>query len=126
MDRLIPRLIASVRTGAPIVLSRGGQPRLNPIHIDDLVELLVQCVAGAGDGVINLAGPTPVSIRDIAAIAGRALGREPVFVARDEGVPGDLVADTTRMRAAFRVPELIEPSVGITDLALHGGESPQA
>ena len=120
VDRLIPRLIASVRSGAPITLSRDGEPRLCPIHIDDLVEVFCQAVNGAGDGVLNVAGPAPVSIREIAEIAGRAIGREPVFAARDDARAGDLIAATTLMHAAFRLAALVDPHEGIVRLAAEG------
>jgi nucleoside-diphosphate-sugar epimerase len=113
VDRLIPRLIESVRNGSPILLSRGGEPRLNPIFISDLVEVFAQAVVGAGNGVVNIAGPTIVSIRDIAELAGEALGRSPVFVNQDREPFGDLVADTSEMERQFEIPNLIEPRSGI-------------
>jgi UDP-glucose 4-epimerase len=118
VDRLIPRLIDSVRTGQPITLSRGGEPRLNPIYIDDLVDIMAQAIDGAGLGTVNVAGPTSVSIRDIAEIAGQALGRTPTFVERNDGPGGDLVADTTVMRLHFAVPDLVDPQVGIRRAAV--------
>jgi nucleoside-diphosphate-sugar epimerase len=113
VDRLIPRLIESVRAGNPIILSRGGEPRLRPIYISDLVEVFTQAVAGAGEGVVNVAGPTTVSIRDIAELAGEVLGRPPLFVDQDRKPFGDLIADTTIMERQFTLPMLIEPRLGI-------------
>jgi len=117
VDRLIPRLIESVRAGSPITLSRDGEPRLSPIHVDDLVEVFAQAVEGAGDGIINVAGPVPLSIREIAEIAGAVVGRAPVFIARDGPQAGDLIADTGRMHAAFRLGPLLDPHEGIARLA---------
>jgi nucleoside-diphosphate-sugar epimerase len=119
-DRLVPRLIDAVRTGASITLRGGGSPRLNPIWIDDLVEILEAAVAGTGDGVVNVAGPKAVGIRDIALIAGAALGREPRFVTDPTPVAGDYVADTTRMRSVFGARALVEPDDGIARLARAG------
>jgi nucleoside-diphosphate-sugar epimerase len=113
VDRLIPRLIESVRSGTAIALSRGGEPRLNPIFIDDLAEVFAQVVAGAGAGVINIGGPTVVSIRDIAEAAGDALGRAPNFEARDREPYGDLVADVTAMHRQLVLPAMVEPHEGI-------------
>jgi nucleoside-diphosphate-sugar epimerase len=113
VDRMIPRLIESVRTGQPITLSRGGEPRINPIYIEDLVEVFTQAVAGAGASVVNVAGPTAVSIRQIAETAARALGVDPVFVDRDQGEGGDLVADTTLMHRTFDLSGMVEPDEGI-------------
>jgi len=112
-DRMIPRLIDAVRSGRPILLSRGGEPRINPIYIDDLVDVFAQAVDGAGNSIVNVAGPVAVSIRDIAEIAGRAVDRAPVFTDRDQDPAGDLIADTTMMHATFRLPSMVEPAVGI-------------
>jgi nucleoside-diphosphate-sugar epimerase len=117
VDRLIPRLIEAVRAGSPITLSRGGEPRLNPIHVRDLVEVICSAVSGAGEGVINVAGPVAVSIREIAEIAGDAMGRVPVFAVRDDPRPGDLIADTSRMQVAFGMEATLEPKDGIPPLA---------
>jgi nucleoside-diphosphate-sugar epimerase len=113
VDRMIPRLIESVRTNQPITLSRGGEPRLNPIYIADLLEVFAQAVSGAGRSVVNVAGPTAVSVREIAEIAGRALGRDPLFVDRDQGDGGDLLADTTLMHRSFDLERMVEPEDGI-------------
>ena len=118
VDRLIPRLIESVRAETAITLSRGGEPRLNPIYIDDLAEVLAQAVEGAGTGAINVAGPTAVSIRDIAVAAGEALGRAPIFVDQDREPAGDLIADTTLMHRAFNLPDLVEPRDGIRQMVV--------
>jgi nucleoside-diphosphate-sugar epimerase len=117
-DRMIPRLIATIAEGRPVRLSRGGEPRLNPIHVDDLVGLIVQAVAGAGAPVVNIAGPRAVSVADIAAIIGSTLGLVPGFEMHDVDPPGDLVADTSRMHAVFRVDTLVDPSDGVRDATI--------
>lgn len=114
-DRMIPRLIAAIDEGRPVRLSRGGEPRLNPIHVDDLVGVIGQSVAGAGAPVVNIAGPRAVSVAEIAEIIGATLGRVPVFEAHDVDPPGDLIADTTRMHAVFRVGPLVDPGDGVAN-----------
>ena len=57
VNRLVPRLIASVQSGIPVLLSRGGEPRINPIHVTDLVRVIVQAVEGSGSYTVNVAGP---------------------------------------------------------------------
>jgi len=115
-DRMIPRLIDAVGQGRHVALSRGGQPRINPIHVDDVVGIIGQTVDGAGAPVVNLAGPRVVSVAEIAEIIGAALGRAPVFEESDIDPPGDLIADTARMHEVFRVPSLIDPADGIATM----------
>ena len=117
-DRMIPRLIETIRDGRPVRLSRGGEPRLNPVHVDDVVDIICQSVAGAGAPVVNVAGPRAVSVADLAEIIGRTLGRVPVFEAHDVDPPGDLIADTKRMHAVFRVGVQVDPSDGVRDATI--------
>jgi nucleoside-diphosphate-sugar epimerase len=112
-DRMIPRLITMVAEGRPIRLSRGGEPRLNPIHVNDLARLIGQAVAGAGAPLVNVAGPRAMSVAEIADIIGATLGRHPDFDAQDIDPPGDLVADTTRMHKVFEVGTMVDPTNGI-------------
>jgi nucleoside-diphosphate-sugar epimerase len=116
-DRMIPRLIETIADGRPVRLSRGGEPRLNPIHVDDLVGIIDQAIAGAGAPVVNVAGPRAVSIADIAGIIGSTLGRTPAFEQHDVDPPGNLIADTTRMHTVFRIGSMIDPADGIADAA---------
>jgi nucleoside-diphosphate-sugar epimerase len=115
-DRMIPRLINAVGQGRPVGLSRGGQPRINPIHVEDVVAIISQTVDGAGAPVVNLAGPRVVSVAEIAAIIGAAVGRAPVFEENDIDPPGDLIGDTARMHEVYRVPSLIDPADGIATM----------
>jgi nucleoside-diphosphate-sugar epimerase len=112
-DRMIPRLISSVAEGHPVTLSRGGEPRLKPIFVDDLVDIIAQAVSGAGAKVVNVAGPTAMSVAEMAETIGRAIGRDPIFQRQDTEPVGDLVADTTRMNETFRVRAMVEPADGL-------------
>src|SRR5262249_40895525 len=79
-NRMIPRLVDSVREGRPIVLNDGGKPKMNPVFVDDVIRFVIaRLAAGRGPLTANVAGPDVVSIREIAEAAGRALGRNPVF-----------------------------------------------
>jgi nucleoside-diphosphate-sugar epimerase len=115
-DRMIPRLIEAIGEGRPVRLSRGGEPRLNPIHVDDLGGIIGQAVAGAGAPVVNVAGPRAVSVAEIAETIGATLGRAPVFESHDIDPSGDLIADTTRMHQVFRVGSLVDPADGISSM----------
>jgi nucleoside-diphosphate-sugar epimerase len=113
VDRLIPRLIDSVTEGRPVVLSRGGEPRINPIHVDDLVPLLVGAMEDDRRYTVNVAGSRAVSIRELAELIGAIVGREPVFSERDGDVAGDFVADTTLLHRLFDVTERVPLERGL-------------
>lgn len=106
VDRLIPRMFEGIAAGTPVTLSRGGEPRINPIHVDNLVAILELAVEDTASYTVNVAGPRAVSIRDLAEMIGTIVGRTPTFVERDGDVAGDFVADTSLMRELFDVAEL--------------------
>lgn len=78
-DRLIGRLIESVRSGRQIQLAGWDGLRLNPVHVDDAAELVTVLLGRAGSRTLNVAGPDRVSIRQIAESAGKLLNRVPRF-----------------------------------------------
>jgi nucleoside-diphosphate-sugar epimerase len=110
--RMIPRVIGHVRDGRPVTLNDGGRPRMNPIYVTDAVRAVVAALDLDTSAVVNVAGDQVVGIREIATLAGEALGRGPVF---EDGGPagGDLVADTTRFHELFGLGPLVTPADGI-------------
>jgi UDP-glucose 4-epimerase len=96
--RLVSNLIGRVRDGKPVELHQGGRPRVNPIYVDDAVGAFVAALGGPAPNVLNVAGGEVVSIAELAAAVGRAVGVEPDFAESETPAEGDLVADVTRMR----------------------------
>lgn len=93
--RLIPRLIASIRNGAPIQMSGDG-PKLSLTYIDDVVEGLLQIGRVSGSHVVDLGGAA-VSMYDIASTIGAAMGVTPQFEVRDSA--RDWIADSGPLHA---------------------------
>jgi UDP-glucose 4-epimerase len=113
VNRMIPRLVEAVEAGSTVTLSRGGEPRINPIYITDLVRVLEAALDDERSYTVNVAGPEPVSIRDLAESIGRHVGRAPRFAEQDTDVEGDLIADTRRMHEIFGNDPLIAPDAGL-------------
>jgi nucleoside-diphosphate-sugar epimerase len=86
--RLIPNLIEGIRQGRPVSLMNvSGQPVVTPIFIDDLVEY-VRRVLDIPDGLLaNVAGDEAVSIRGLADMIGKTLGRNVAFEVRESQTP---------------------------------------
>ena len=122
--RLVADLVGRVATGRAVTLRGGGHPHLNPIYVDDVAEVIVEALAAPKPRVVNVAGAEVLSIREMASVIGRVVGREPHF----EDVPGDapldLVADTTLLRRHFRLPQPQTPfERGIAEIAAAGSRS---
>ena len=124
-NRMIPRIIALVRDGRPVTLCNGGQPRINPIYIDDLVQVMVRCLTIPGSYTVNVAGPATIDVQGIAVEAGKTLGREPVFDHRDSPDIENLVANTDKLAEQFGMASMVDPVEGIarTVMALRSKSS---
>lgn len=111
---LLPRLVDLVRDGRPVTLDGEDGIRINPVHVRDAVRVVQSCLAMSGNLTLNVAGPTTMSIRDIAGLIGERVDRDPLFVHTGDQ-PRDLVGDNRRM--IHLVGEGLTPlSEGIVDV----------
>jgi UDP-glucose 4-epimerase len=112
---LMPRLLANVRTGQPVLLQGEDGIRINPIHVDDAVMAVERSLRLGESRLFNIAGPEIASLRDIARLIGQQIGREPVFSVDATVPPNHLIADIRRMSAALGTPR-IGVAAGIAEL----------
>lgn len=116
-NRMIPRLIDSVREGRAITLNEGGRPRMNPIFVDDVVALVAAAIETDGHHLVNVSGPDAVSIRELGETIGDVLGREPVFESGTGTAPGDIVCANDRLLETFDLGPLTPLREGIARAA---------
>jgi UDP-glucose 4-epimerase len=109
---LMPRLIQSVREGKAIGLQGADGLSINPIEVEDAARLLAAALAPSITGILNLAGPQSVSLRQVGEIIGAALDKVPAFDANNEQQPPIVVADITRMSAALGASTIM-PAEGL-------------
>ncbi|MFQ5450098.1 MAG: NAD-dependent epimerase/dehydratase family protein [Nitrospinaceae bacterium] len=105
-DRLIPRLIQSVKEGRPIALAGRDGIRINPVHVSDAVSAILRSLDLTGNHTLNVAGPEVLSLRHIGETIGQILGRQPVFNERPETTPRDLVGDVHRTAELLGPPRV--------------------
>jgi UDP-glucose 4-epimerase len=91
-DKLIARLVTSIRDGQPIKLAGRDGLVINPVFVDDVVELLLAILDAPGSRTMMVAGPDALSMRAIANAIGMQVGRAPIFV-QTEGEESRLVAN---------------------------------
>jgi nucleoside-diphosphate-sugar epimerase len=106
-ERAVLTLFQLIRRG--VALTVGGWDReISLLYVDDLVQALIAAAAStaAADRTFCIAHPRPVTWREFAAAAGRALGREPrlfslpVWAAKSVAVAAEA---TARARGAAAV-----------------------
>jgi len=117
-NRMIPKIISLVRDGKSVTLRNGGQPKINPIYIDDLVQVIARCLTKSGSYTVNVAGPETIDVKGIAMEAGRTLGCEPVFEHRDSPDMENLIAGTDKLAELFGMESMVDPPDGIARTAM--------
>jgi nucleoside-diphosphate-sugar epimerase len=98
---LLPLVAGKVRDGAPLDLHGPDGLLTNPTAITDVAEAVRRCLSLDGSHILNLGGPEILSLRQMAELMGRLIGREPTFNIRDESAPV-IVGDTTQLRKTFK------------------------
>ncbi len=109
--RLVPTILNSVLSGGPITLQRNPGDkedvsglRISLCYIDDVVEILKALVTCGGPSVLNVAGPRPVSVRELGQALGELTGREPHFDLSEGTRDTDLIADVSLLRSTLDPP----------------------
>ena len=108
-DMFIPGILDRVRLGREIALAGEQGIRVNPIYIDDAVDVITGLLGAEESKTMNVAGPEIVSLREIGDVAGRLLGRQPAY-AIDQSRRPDTIASIDLLRAAG-----FEPRIGVSE-----------
>lgn len=103
-DRFVARLIRTIQSGDPVVLYGEDGIRVNPIHVTDVARAVEASLAVTGCHVVNIAGPEPLTLREIANAIGECLGKQPRFEMRPPDPARDLVAVTALMAELLGAP----------------------
>jgi nucleoside-diphosphate-sugar epimerase len=113
-------LALAIRDQTPIDLSMG---HMNVIWQGDANEIALRSLAlvAAPPTILNVTGPETVSVRRVAGLLGRRLGREPVLFGEEE--PTALLANAGRAHARFGYPRVtLEQMVDwVADWVASGG-----
>jgi UDP-glucose 4-epimerase len=111
--RLIPSLAQRVRRGEAVTLNGGGQPRMNPIYVDDLVAVLLASLGRDGHETVNVGGDEVVGVGELASRLAGVIGTEARFEEGAPEGPGDLVGDTTLLHDLYGPAGLVPLDEGL-------------
>jgi nucleoside-diphosphate-sugar epimerase len=88
---IVPFIAKAVREGTELTIQGPGEPRMNPIHVDDCVDAIRRLLtAASGYRIYNLAGDRTVSFLDLVRAAETESGRQARLKHNPTG-PGDLL-----------------------------------
>ena len=93
-NMLIPRLISSVKQEKAISLAGASGIKLNPIFVEDVVDIISSRLLAKDSQVFNVAGQEILTLRNLCEIIGQKTGKSPIFEIQDE--QPDLVSEFHR------------------------------
>lgn len=111
---LLPRLVDQIKSGLPIIIEGLEGLRINPIHVDDACNVVLQVVENEHFGLFNLAGPEVLSLKSVSEKIGFKVGKSPKFEYVDKQ-PADLVASTEKI-SQFLYKPIISLDQGLEDI----------
>lgn len=95
---IMPLIARAVRGEGKLTIKRAGAPRINPVHIDDLVHAVEAACAGASRWqVFNVCGDEEASFLDIVRMFERRLGKQAQLEFTGEE-QGDLMGDNSSLK----------------------------
>lgn len=116
-ERLIPSLIRKIKRSQPIIINnRVGNPRISPIYINDVVEVIRRTIKTKGSFKINVAGPKAYSILEIAKLLGKILNKNPKYHFIKNAEISDIIADIALMKKILRFTPKVGLNAGLTKL----------
>lgn len=113
-DRLIPNLIASVRDGRATTMNGDAEGMvIAPIHVDDVVAIVLAALDQGWTGITNVAGPQALSLREIVVEIGRQLGVDPVIDVVDGAAPPKFDPDLGLLDSLFGLDQMADFAAGL-------------
>jgi len=121
---LIPNLISKVVKGELITIEGDPGLRINPIYIEDAVQVFEPALNLTTSALFNLAGDEMVTITELVKLMERITGKEALIKYEGMNPQGDLVGDNTRMKEVLGVltkVSLLEGLKAMLSSSLRGG-----
>lgn len=96
-DMFIPRIIGKVRRGDAVILQSSDGIRVNPVHVNDMVNAILKTLTLDHIGPINVAGPDVLTLKSLANIIAGHCGLKAVFKEQVDAKPAHRVAEISLM-----------------------------
>lgn len=113
VNRRIPMIAERVIQGRPVSLVNNGQPRINPIYIDDLVKIIEASLWLNRSVTVNVAGDEVINMKELAELIGELVGQCPVFENSVDPSISDLIGNNELMHKLFPLEKLTSLREGL-------------
>ncbi len=114
---LVSRFARQILAGEEILIDGLPGMRINPLYAADAATAIEAALDLGSSDVLNLAGDEVITTGDLAQKLGAALGRKAILRPSGADSPGDLIADTARMRERLGVEPGMSLDEGIAIVA---------
>lgn len=114
--RLVARLAGKILAGEEIVIEGDPGMAMNPIYVEDAAAAVEAALGLSEQATINVAGDEVVRVRELVERLAEAIGRE-ARIRPGGAAPGDLVADTSRMRSLLGIRPQVDFDRGLRAVA---------
>jgi nucleoside-diphosphate-sugar epimerase len=95
---LMATLVRKIDIYDEVKVFNKDNPKINPVYIDDLIEILKRAIKTGGKQVLNVAGEEVVSFLEIIQQIGALLKKEPKIAFEANPAIKNLIGDTARMK----------------------------
>ncbi len=112
---LISSLLHKVMKGDRITIEGSPGIRINPIYIEDAIQVFEPALNLTSSGLFNIAGDEVVTITDLVTLMGKASARQPVMQYQNAHLGGDLIGDNARMKEVLKVIPKVSLQNGLNE-----------
>jgi nucleoside-diphosphate-sugar epimerase len=86
-EKLIARIISSVKNNSTVKLGQGTGPIINPIHVCDAAEFIIKTTFNKkGFDIYNLAGNEIINLKEITEIISKILNKDPLVEITNDSI----------------------------------------
>lgn len=110
---IIPSLVNKIMNGEKITIYNDGNPKINPIYITDVVDIINKSMSLDGQYILNVAGDETINIKELSSLISKYMASRPIFEYVNDTNIIDLVGDNTKVKNIFGVTRKISLEQGI-------------
>ena len=112
-NRRIPMIAERVIQGHAVSLINNGQPKINPIYIDDLIRIIEASLMLNENVTINVAGDEVIDMKELAEMFGKLINSQPIFQNTIETDMSNLIGNNELMHKSFPFDKLTSLQEGL-------------